>query len=429
MPGATRGRKRTSTAAGIKNGTPTSSTQNDTKRQKVFHRSHQKRPGSVLAVGDGDVGQLGMGVDVLEKSRPGKVNLPEDMISVVAGGMHTVCLTAKGEVYTFGCNDEGALGRDTSEEGSETLPAKVTLADKIVQISAGDSHTAALTDDGRVIAWGNFRDANGPIGLTTEGLQKTPIELINNEVIVKIASGSDHLVCLTIDGDVLTLGNSEQGQLGRVAECFSYKGGRKGLEYILKPGKVHFKKPKGHKTVFSDVWAGTYDTFVQLKETGEIYGWGLNNYYQLGLGDLENRFTPVRIDNFTNSKDWQCVASGQHHTIALDGNGKVYSCGRATYGRLGLGDSEEEAQVPTLVNSFGNQKCVDISVGSSCSFAVTDDGTIYSWGMGSNQLGAGSDEEDLRVPTKMLGKQLENRSGISISAGGQHTVILAKDKQ
>lgn len=34
MPGATRGRKRTSTAAGIKNGTPTSSTQNDTKRQK-----------------------------------------------------------------------------------------------------------------------------------------------------------------------------------------------------------------------------------------------------------------------------------------------------------------------------------------------------------------------------------------------------------
>lgn len=49
------------------------------------------------------------------------------------------------------------MGRDTSEEGSETLPAKVTLADKIVQISAGDSHTAALTDDGRVIAWGNFR--------------------------------------------------------------------------------------------------------------------------------------------------------------------------------------------------------------------------------------------------------------------------------
>lgn len=58
------------------------------------------------------------------------------------------------------------------------------------------------------------------------------------------------------------------------------------VEYILKPGKVHFKKPKGHKTVFSDVWAGTYDTFVQLKETGEIYGWGLNNYYQLGTEDL-----------------------------------------------------------------------------------------------------------------------------------------------
>jgi hypothetical protein len=29
-------------------------------------------------------------------------------------------------VYTFGCNDESALGRDTSKEGSETLPVKLT---------------------------------------------------------------------------------------------------------------------------------------------------------------------------------------------------------------------------------------------------------------------------------------------------------------
>ncbi len=58
---------------------------------------------------------------------------------------------------TFGCNDEGALGRVTSEEGSETKPGKLPLCEEIVQLSAGDSHTAALTMNGRVFLTGTFR--------------------------------------------------------------------------------------------------------------------------------------------------------------------------------------------------------------------------------------------------------------------------------
>lgn len=64
-------------------------------------------------------------------------------------------------MYTFGCNDEGALGRDTSEEGSEMSPGKVELREKVVQVSAGDSHTAALTEEGEVYIWGSFR-VSGP---------------------------------------------------------------------------------------------------------------------------------------------------------------------------------------------------------------------------------------------------------------------------
>ena len=36
------------------------------------------------------------------------------IVQVAAGGMHSVALTAEGEVYTCGVNDEGALGRETS---------------------------------------------------------------------------------------------------------------------------------------------------------------------------------------------------------------------------------------------------------------------------------------------------------------------------
>ena len=61
------------------------------------------------------------------------------------------------QVLTFGCNDEGALGRRVADEEECMLPEKVELPEKIVLVSAGDSHTAALSASGRLFAWGTFR--------------------------------------------------------------------------------------------------------------------------------------------------------------------------------------------------------------------------------------------------------------------------------
>ena len=52
----------------------------------------------MLTLGEGDTGQLGLGPDVMERTKPGKVDLPPNVVQVCAGGMHTACLTAKGEV-------------------------------------------------------------------------------------------------------------------------------------------------------------------------------------------------------------------------------------------------------------------------------------------------------------------------------------------
>lgn len=64
----------------------------------VTHRSHGKAEGVVLACGEGDVGQLGLGPDVMERMRAGFVRIPDPIIQICAGGMHTVCLTNKGQV-------------------------------------------------------------------------------------------------------------------------------------------------------------------------------------------------------------------------------------------------------------------------------------------------------------------------------------------
>ena len=64
------------------------------------------------------------------------------------------------QVYTWGCNDEGALGRVTKnglEEESVASKADLESDINIVMVSAGDSHTVALSDRGYVYAWGTYR--------------------------------------------------------------------------------------------------------------------------------------------------------------------------------------------------------------------------------------------------------------------------------
>lgn len=396
----------------------------DLKKVKVFHRSHGKEAGQVLALGQGEVGQLGLGEDIMERKKPALVSLPEKVVQVIAGGMHTVCLGDTGHVYTFGCNDEGALGRDTTVEGSEMVPAKVALEEKVVQVSAGDSHTAALTEDGTVYTWGTFRDNNGVIGLLEPfEICKAPVKVPMTEPVVKIASGSNHLVLVTLEGNLYTSGTAEQGQLGRVPEHFSDRGGRKGLGRLLVPqmvkikGKVHFK----------DAFCGAYHTFAVSKE-GPVYGFGLANYHQLGTKNTKMCFVPVKLACFKNSTtSWVDFSGGQHHSLCLDAEGQVYSLGRAEYGRLGLGEAAEEKSDPTPV--MGMEPASGLSCGASVSYAVTREGSVYAWGMGTNlQLGTG-EEDDEWSPAKMTGKQLENRTVLMVSGGGQHTVLLVKDKQ
>lgn len=368
------------------------------------------------------MGQLGLGEDVVEKMRPAAIPEYQDIVAIAAGGMHNVCLRKTGEVLTFGCNDEGALGRDTSKEGSETVPGSVELPVKAIQVTAGDSHSAALLEDGRAFAWGSFRDSHGTMGLTLKGNERFPIEILPNIKVVKIASGADHLVLLSESGSVYTCGCGEQGQLGRVAARTASRNARQGMGPLLTPGLVEFKIRK--KIEFDDIWAGTYCTFAKEYEKGDVYVFGLNNYYQIGLKDAVTHFHP-QISKTFSGKVWRHISSGQHHTIALNDEGQVFVLGRKEYGRLGLGANCSDAKELTLVPILSSTKCIHVGAGSAQSFAVTETGELYSWGMGSSgQLGTG-EESDVVEPVLVKGKQLEGKTVVRVTGGGQHTLALA----
>lgn len=407
----------------------------ETKKEKLDEVAVSKETARVLTLGQGDVGQLGLGEDILERKKPALVKSLEglDIVQVECGGMHTVALSDDGKVYTWGCNDEGGLGRVTSStDGDEFIAGLVKEMEgvNVVMVCAGDSHTMALSDNGIVYGWGTYRDGSGQVGLQADGSKHEPIVILalQNDPVIKIASGNDHTAALTKSGNIYTWGCAEQGQLGRIMGCFASRGGRRGLQYILNPKQVRDRR-RGLK--FKDVFCGSYSTFA-LAQDGAVFAWGLNNYGQLGTGDVETQYGPVKIESLTSLLSDECVsiASGQHHTIVLDAAGKVYAMGRAEYGRLGLGEDAKETSLPVLVTALESNPIQEIACGEAVSFAVSRNGDLYSWGFGSClQLGTAEDEDEF-LPTKMEGKNLQSElhEVLGISAGGQHTVLLVKDR-
>lgn len=71
----------------------------------------------------------------------------------------------------------------------------------------------------------------------------------------------------------------------------------------------------------------------------------------------------------------------------------------------------------------------DFSFSRTQTHLASVSGRAFAWGMGTNyQLGTG-EEDDVWSPVQMTGKQLENRLVLAVSSGGQHTVLLVKDKE
>lgn len=147
------------------------------------------KQGECFVWGTGDAGQLGLGDDIVELSRPRLLStLPSatPVLKVVCGGMHTVAIVQGGLVYSWGVNDEGALGRKASkeDENAESTPGLVTMPGSAaaVDVSTGDSHVAVATADGAVMAWGTFRSSSGLWAFTpTTQMAKTPVQCYTPE--------------------------------------------------------------------------------------------------------------------------------------------------------------------------------------------------------------------------------------------------------
>lgn len=136
---------------------------------------------------------------------------PATVIQVAAGAQHSACITALGVLHVAGSNRRGQLGlRDLSARPTWTPVLDLKWA-RISQLACGASHTVLLTSDGHVLVTG--ANDYGQLGLpdAAETLQFTKPQL---PPAVMVAAGNAHTVALLDDGSVWATGDNSAGQLG-----------------------------------------------------------------------------------------------------------------------------------------------------------------------------------------------------------------------
>jgi len=345
------------------------------------------------------------------------------VISVATRSNHNLALCSDGTMAAWGYNLYGQLGNNSSTDSS--VPVEVTrtgvLAGKtVVSVAAGGNHSLVLCSDGTLAAWGD--GSYGQLGNGSSTFSaKLPVLVDLNGVlagktVVAIAAGGDHCLALCADGTLVAWGNNTNGELGNGSTNKS-----------LVPVLVTQSGALAGRTVIA-IAAGPNHSLA-LCADGTLAAWGYNYYGQLGNGSTTNSSVPVLViqTGVLAGKTITALAAGSHHTLALCSDGTLAAWGYNSVGELGDG-STTNSSVPVLVTQSGmlaGKTVTAIAAGGSHSLALCSDGTVAAWGYNPyGQLGDGS-KTDSSVPVAVNTTPLRTGERFAaIKGGGSHSLAL-----
>jgi alpha-tubulin suppressor-like RCC1 family protein len=136
----------------------------------------------------------------------------DDAATIAGGSAHTCYSTPDGAVFCFNDNSEGQLGIDPATAQSSAPVEVAGLAEPIVEVVAGASHSCALGDQGGVFCWGD--NSRGQLGDGQEASSFEPVAVALSGPADDITAGVDHSCAALASGDIECWGDNSDGQLG-----------------------------------------------------------------------------------------------------------------------------------------------------------------------------------------------------------------------
>jgi alpha-tubulin suppressor-like RCC1 family protein len=342
--------------------------------------------GRAYCWGDNLYGQLGDGTMDRERHVPTAVVGGLRFRGISAGTAHTCGITTDDRAYCWGYDYQGQLGiggtaapETCSNWPCSTRPLRVADTRQYRQISAGGSHTCAVTLGDKAFCWGWGRYGATGDGSTTE-YRRTPVAVKGGLLFRQIAAGGSHSCGIATSALAYCWGMNGEAQLGDGTRTTR-----------LKPTPV-----AGGRS-FQQLAAGGSHTCA-VTPGNAAYCWGWNYDGQLGTGqsypESPRRFKPVAV---IGGHRFERLRAGNSHTCGVTTAGQAWCWGNNSEGELGDGSITDRAS-PVLV--AGNRSWIEAGggVGGSHSCGRTPSGALFCWGRNwHGHLGDGT-TTDSRVP-------------------------------
>ncbi|MDP2438630.1 MAG: hypothetical protein Q8P67_23045, partial [archaeon] len=259
--------------------------------------------------------------------------LMDTKIRLVAGSdTHVICVANDERSFVWGQNDYGQLGLgDTTDHSTPQLNPVIGAIMKRVdsyasirEIACGNSFSVMLSTSGHVFTWG--RGEHGRLGLGEDDNHNKAIPFLvqgplQQQLVVRIACGSLHTLCLTDTGQVFSFGSNASGQLGVSSN--------EALSCAMAPTAIPFFEGRFVKAI-----SAGFGHSAALVDS-ELYTWGWGETGQLGHGTFESVPLPKLVE-FSCPVRPVLLSCGGSHTAMLSYDGVVFVWGSNRFGQLGI---------------------------------------------------------------------------------------------
>jgi alpha-tubulin suppressor-like RCC1 family protein len=397
-------------------------------------------PGQLYAFGDDDAGELGNAIapNPEPNSTPVPVALPGEVGSVTqaaTGDGWSLVVTSGGQLYAFGNNADGELGKPDKPGNYEatSTPTPVTLpgaSGSVTDAAGGGSHSLAVTSSGQLYAFGS--NYFGQLGNTTNtySYRANPTPALvtlpgATGPVTQAAAGQFFSLALTATGQLYAFGDNSPGQLGSPMGDFDdHFGPNPTPRLVTLPDPV------------TRIAAG-YSFSLAVTSTGQLYAFGENSVGELGApatGGLEPNPTPALVALPGEVGPVTQVAAGSHHSLVLTASGQLYAFGENRKGQLGNATNLESSAAnptPRLVDLPGaSGRIIGIAAGGEDSLALTSTGELYAFGLDSSgELGFPPGEKlgEPHPTPKRVALPGPNAETIATGCCAIHTLVTIAD--
>jgi alpha-tubulin suppressor-like RCC1 family protein len=299
---------------------------------------------------------------------------------VSVGFNHCAAIKTDGTLWTWGLNNNGQIG----DNSSFTRPIPVTTfagGTNWKQVSSGQVNTAAIKTDGTLWIWGQGFQAQ--LGTNNIISRSNPVTTFAGGTNWKqVSLGGNMTVAIKTDGTLWIWGTGSEGQLGNIDVT------TKSTPVTTFAGGTNWKQ----------VSAAGLGHCAAIKTDGTLWTWGTGSSGQLGRTTGDPVITPVTT--FAGGTNWAdtlsaepedlyTISAGRSNTVAIKTDGTLWTWGEGSNGNLGNNDAS--IKVTPVTTFAGGTNWKQLSNGVNHCTAIKTDGTLWTWGSaGNGQLGINS---------------------------------------